>query len=137
LKALSKITSKKLNEQLRASHVGRGDAAEVKIPFRRAEVLLSSYGMSPEIMDEKMSLMKDLWGADLPSDFSYANDVALTIELQWASQQGYIFVVIFKKRMDSNIYLKVKNLITRAEVEGILFYVVEFFWGPKKANSCN
>ena len=125
IQALSKITSKKLNEQLRASQVSRGDSSELKIPFRRAEVLLSSYGMGPEIMDEKMSLMKELWAADLPSDLSYANDMALTTELQWATQQGYLFVVIFKKRVDSNIYLKIKNLMTRSEVEGISFFFLK------------
>ena len=84
--------------------------------YRRSDILISSYGHSLEILDEKFSLLHSLWKLNLSADLSFESH-SVSNELMNATNQGYLFLIIVKSRMDHKIYFKLKNLISRNEFE--------------------
>lgn len=123
--------SKKLTENLRPMGQlnSRNDAPDTRQFSRRTDILISSYGSSPDLLLEKMNLVHDLWGANLSVDISYADELPLANELSFASQEGYMYLIIMKTRADSKIHFKVKSLVSKAETEVARSELVNFLIG--------
>ena len=75
-------------------------------------------------MTEKLSLLADLWASNFSSELSHHPETNLANEAHAALQNGYLFIIILKMRPD--VKIKVKNLITKTEVEVSRYDILSF-----------
>ncbi|KAJ3055078.1 hypothetical protein HK097_011568 [Rhizophlyctis rosea] len=86
---------------------------------RKSDVLVISFGKAHGLVDERMSIVADLWAAGISAEMSYVDVQSPHDAAQTALAQGYGVCVLVKQKNSEvkSAHIKVRNLITKNEVE--------------------
>lgn len=121
--ALSKVVSAVVSEQaemLRHStgkHSDAGGLASHNPLFRRADVLVASFGGDVNTFSERLGVVSLLWSAGIAADVEYGEVVGMQEVIQRAEAEGYVVVVLIKHHSNKSGVVKVRNLEKKTEVE--------------------
>ncbi|XP_070558564.1 histidine--tRNA ligase, cytoplasmic-like [Ptychodera flava] len=90
-------------------------ASEEKIRTTETAVLVAS--AQKDLLDERMRLCSELWGAKINAEMSYKKDPKLLTQIQYAEETGIPCVAIIGEDEMKKGIIKLRNTKTRDEVE--------------------
>jgi translation initiation factor 2-alpha kinase 4 len=84
----------------------------------KADIVVVGLGDTPVIVENKLSIVNELWSNGLSSELSFVTSTA-ELDAQMADWRSeYMYAIILKPKGHDSFALKVRNLFTKTEVEG-------------------
>ncbi|XP_077983585.1 histidine--tRNA ligase, cytoplasmic-like isoform X2 [Glandiceps talaboti] len=93
----------------------RLSASKEKIRTTETQIMVAA--AQKGLVDERMKLSNELWGAGIKAEMSYKKDPKLLTQLQYAEESGIPYVAILGEDEIKRGVVKLKDTSTREEVE--------------------